>query len=108
MVSRTSNRRLKKLDWQYVAQRKCKAILSSIPADWRLDQADIQRCGNDVTAFIEQLLDQKTRSITGLHTEQLLGRLLDNSLRAVEVVAAFCKRTAYAHQLVGSKPRFWA
>lgn len=107
MVTKRFNHRYSKADWQCVAEEKREAILSAIPEQWILDRADFEKAGllTDVTTFVEELLDDETRRITRLNTEQLLGRLVRNSLSAVEVVTAFCKRTAFAHQLVRGESR---
>ncbi len=89
--------------WQDAAHKKVQENLAKIPRDWLLsasvlDQAKSRR--KIAGEFIEGLLDESTRAITQLDASALLQGMAEGSLSAVQVVVAFCKRAAYAHQLV--------
>jgi amidase len=89
--------------WESIASAKRLAIYSEIPQKWRLSRSVIRKCRTQkciAGVVIEKLLDQKSRRTTALDTEKLLGRISSGALTAEDVTRAFCKRTAYAHQLV--------
>ena len=77
--------------------------MEKIPKDWRLPEAILvngrkeKKIAGD---FIEGLLDSRTREITGFDSGEILELISNGSLTAIEVTGAFCKRAAYAHQLV--------
>lgn len=54
--------------------------------------------------YMESLLDTKSRYVTDMDVPELVARMESGALSAVEVVTAFCKRAAYAHQLVSLAP----
>ncbi|KAH8590975.1 amidase signature domain-containing protein [Bisporella sp. PMI_857] len=88
--------------WQLTAEKKRRSIADKIPQDWKLPQSVLKGAHErrKLTGdFFEQLLDGETLRITKLHSNDLLGAIRNRSLSAVEVTRAFCKRTAFAHQL---------
>jgi amidase len=90
--------------WESIASAKRLAIYNEIPEKWRLRRAVIRRYRKKrciVGKVIEELLDAKTRQITELSTEDLLARIAAGVLSCADATRAFCKRSAYAHQLVG-------
>jgi amidase len=90
-------------DWKSVAAKKRQDILSSIPEEWRLSQDVLDTARSTerlVGPFIESLLDTETAGITRLDCRAILDTIGKGDLSAAQVVLSFCKRTAYAHQLV--------
>jgi amidase len=86
-----------------VAARKREEIMSRIPQEWRLskDVLERARCSERlVGSFMESLLDTETREITQLDCKGILDRITKGDLSATQAVRAFCKRTAFAHQMV--------
>ena len=97
----------KDLKWQSIAVAKRKEIMSSIPNEWLLSDhvlAEGKKRKQIAGEFIEGLLDSKTLRITSLDNEELLEKMSSGFLSATEVISAFCKRAAYAHQLVRVSP----
>lgn len=89
--------------WQEIVASKRKALYGLIPEDWLLPSEVLTRAENTpklVGSFIESLLDQGTKEITALDPVDIVARIRDGTFTAVEVTTAFCKRAAYAHQLV--------
>lgn len=89
--------------WQSIAAAKRREIMSKIPKEWlRSDNvlAEGKERKQIAGEFIERLLDSKTLNITCLDNEELLELMSSGYLSATEVISAFCKRAAYAHQLV--------
>ncbi len=90
--------------WKSTALAKRLAIYGEIPEQWRLRPSVIRRCRKQrrlAGDVIEKLLDTKSRRITALRTQDLLTQISSGALTCTEVAQAFCKRSAYAHQLVG-------
>ena len=89
--------------WKDVAAAKRAENMGKIPQEWRLPKevlVEAKKRKSIAGAFIESLLDTETRTITGLENERILDFIRNGSLTALRVTAAFCKRAAYAHQLV--------
>ena len=89
--------------WQDIAEAKRKENMAQIPKEWLLqEQVVVEGNGRKklVGDFIEGLLDPEILEITSLDTEDVLDLLQNGSLSALQVTRAFCKRGAYAHQLV--------
>ena len=81
--------------------------MEKIPKDWRLPEAilvDSRKEKKIAGDFIESLLDPSTREITGFDSGAILELVSNGSLTAIGVTEAFCKRAAYAHQLVWLLP----
>ena len=93
--------------WQNIADTKRRENLAKIPQDWLLSEKTIvegkerKEIAGD---FIESLLDPETLEVTSQDTEDILDLLRSGSLSALQVTRAFCKRAAYAHQLVCNIP----
>lgn len=91
--------------WKTTAAGKKHDVMTKIPNEWLLEAKviDAARLRQSISGdFFEELLDDQTRSITALNETDLVESMRDRSLTAVEVVKAFGKRAAYAHQLVRS------
>lgn len=91
--------------WKTIAARRRQDIIAKIPNEWLLDVKviDAARSRQSIAGdFFEELLDDQTRSITALDVTDLVESMRNKSWTAVEVVKAFSKRAAYAHQLVRS------
>ena len=93
--------------WQKSAETKRRENLAKIPQEWLLSERIIaqgkerKKIAGD---FIESLLDPGTLEITSQDSEDILHLLRNGSLSALQVTRAFCKRAAYAHQLVCNLP----
>lgn len=88
-----------------IAARKRHDVITKIPNEWLLDAhvVDAARLRQNISGnFFEELLDDQTRAITALDVTDLVESMRNKSWTAVEVVKAFSKRAAYAHQLVRS------
>lgn len=91
--------------WEARAAVKRAATLDKIPSEWRLSSEDLEQAHSqrDITgSFIEQFLDEETVSITSLKTVQILIAVSEQELTTTEVVRAFCRRAAVAHQIVST------
>ena len=89
--------------WQEVAAGKRKELYEKIPKEWHLSPVVLDQGRNErklVGDFIEGLLDLETRRITSLDAVDIVESVRNGSITAVAVTQAFCKRAAYAHQLV--------
>ena len=94
-------------EWQRIAAAQRKAIMSKIPEEWLLSHdilAEAKGRKQIAGEFIERLLDPKTLNITSLDNDELLESMSSGASSATEVISAFCKRAAYAHQLVRVSP----
>lgn len=93
--------------WQEIAEEKRDRDMAKIPKDW-IPPASILEEGRKRRSiagdFIEGLLDKETLNITRLNVPEIVGRTSTGLLTSVKVVTAFCKRSAYAHQLVSTHP----
>ncbi|KAL1842570.1 hypothetical protein VTJ49DRAFT_4853 [Mycothermus thermophilus] len=91
-----------KPEWQEKAEAKRRKDLEKIPSEWILPQAyldEAQRQRSIADGFIDNLLKPSERELTNLDIPTLTERIERSSLSAVELVSAYCKRAAYAHQL---------
>lgn len=88
-------------DWKSTAEAKRKAILDSIPSEWRLDKVPSREEQKDVTgAYVHQFLDSKEIQITETDAVGIADRVAKGEWSAVDVTKAFCHRASLAHQLV--------
>ncbi|GAB1317295.1 amidase [Madurella fahalii] len=88
--------------WREVVAAKLSLDHAKIPEQWRLDDHVIARARSRkqiAGPFIERLLDPQTRRITSFDVPDLVAGMANGSLTAVQVVSAYCKRAAVAHQL---------
>ena len=95
-------------DWREKAAEKRQQLNAKIPDEWRLPQLVLEdaRLQRSLVPFLEDLLDHRTLEITSLNSVAIINAVKSGALTAVEVTRAFCKRTAFAHQLVRySMPR---
>ena len=90
--------------WQARAKAKAAEIYSKIPKEWRLDIADLEKASKErnlTGPFIESFLSDRELDIIRFSSLQLVEKLKFRGLTAVEVVRAYCKAAAIAHQIVG-------
>lgn len=88
--------------WQSIAAAKRVELMSKIPAEWRIPDETVvdAKAERDITSgFIRALLDNATTEITERDPVDVLELLRSGEFTAVEVVTAYCKRAAVAHQL---------
>jgi hypothetical protein len=86
-----------------VAAKKRAADMAKIREEWRLPQSTLDEAKKRVCIagqYIESLLDVKTRWITSKRVIELMAMVARRELSAEDLVTAFCKRAAFAHQLV--------
>jgi hypothetical protein len=97
--------------WKTIATAKRQSDIAKIPTEWRLPQGviDDARHHRSIDGFLDRLLqheekDPDCRALTNLETPTLMAMTANGSLTATRLVTAFCKRAAYAHQLVSHSP----
>lgn len=91
--------------WQDIAAAKRKALLNSIPPEWRIpDDVKPPEDQLDVTIFPRKSgwFTEEELHITESSASALLERIWAKVWSAEQVAKAFCKRAAAAHQLVYS------
>ncbi len=89
--------------WDQIAADKRNDNLAKIPQDWLLkpDVIEASKKHRSIAGwFIESLLDIDTLRITGLDPVEIIDSIAAGTLSSLEVTTAFCKRAAFAHQLV--------
>ncbi|SPQ27180.1 4d5488d3-8290-446a-b4cc-13cd47e22ab9 [Thermothielavioides terrestris] len=88
--------------WKEAVADKLRADNAKIPEQWRLS-ADVIAAAKSrkqiAGDFIEDLLDSETLHITSADAPDLVAAMANGSLTAVQVVTAYSKRAAFAHQL---------
>ena len=88
--------------WQEIAKKKRNETYERIPYEWRLSPSvvlDGKGRRQLIGDFFNGLLDEETLRITSLDVADILDATHSRSLSSRQVVSAFCKRAAYAHQL---------
>ncbi|CEL10468.1 Putative Acetamidase-B [Aspergillus calidoustus] len=93
-------------NWEQLAADKRKRLAKTIPQQWRIREVP----GNDSVIDYPRtagILSKRELEITELCASQLVSNLASNSLSAVEVTLAFCKRTAIAQQLTNCVHEFF-
>lgn len=91
--------------WRQIVDQKLRDDLAKIPAAWLLDDHVVQDAKSRPKIagdFIESLLDTETLQITNMDVPELIQKMKAAELTAVQVVTAFSKRAAYAHQMVST------
>ncbi|SPN97375.1 uncharacterized protein DNG_00889 [Cephalotrichum gorgonifer] len=88
--------------WEKMRDRKVADDIAKIPPDWILDTearegVHLQR--SIAGEYIESFLDNETLAITSWDVPELVERTTNASISAQDVVTAFSKRAAIAHQL---------
>ncbi|KAG9687797.1 hypothetical protein KCU84_g17254, partial [Aureobasidium melanogenum] len=83
-------------DWKEVAAAKKQRINDSIPKEWIIDTSSLGANVMDVPATCG-LLSKSELDITNSSATDLVAKLADGSLKAVDVTTAFCKRAAISH-----------
>ncbi|KAI9660056.1 MAG: hypothetical protein M1821_001408 [Bathelium mastoideum] len=89
-------------DWQDTAIKKRNETYEKIPRAWRLSPSvllDGKSRRQLIGDFFNGILDEETLHITTLDVADLLTAIRSCLLSSRQVVSAFCKRAAYAHQL---------
>lgn len=89
--------------WEDLVQGKRDDDLAKIRSEWLLELSFIEKASllpSIAGEFIESLLDPETLSITSMDVPDLLALTTSGSISSEVVVTAFCKRAAFAHQLV--------
>ena len=90
--------------WQSRATEKVDETMSKIPTEWRLSNSDLEQAKQRrklTGAFIESFLDEEELEIVRTDSVPLVERLAYGRYNAKQVVRAFCKTAAMAHQIVG-------
>jgi amidase len=83
--------------WASIAQEKQQRNLNQIPAEWRIDPVEsVHVMDVPVTCGV---LGVKEIRITDTAAEDLVAQMSSGALKSVDVVTAFAKRAAIAHQL---------
>lgn len=88
--------------WQDIVADKKAEQLSRIPKEWHLELVGQSNTATDLRplAWTSGLLSDRELEITSSHdATSLLAKIADRSYTSVEVVTAFCKRAAIAHQV---------
>jgi amidase len=91
------------MTWEEIGNRARARLDESIPSEWRVpkdklppaDQASVLDTPTDSGLFTEDELSITTSSAT-----HIVHKIASGEWTAVEVIQAFCKRAAVAHQLV--------
>jgi amidase len=92
--------------WKEIVAEKLSADKAKIPESWRLspDVIAAARSRKQIAGgFVESLLDSETLHVTSVDAPDLVAAMGNGSLTAVQVVTAYCKRAAFAHQLACRK-----
>lgn len=84
--------------WSSIARSKQERNLALIPAEWRIQVPDTVHL-MDVPAKCG-VLSEAELAITNTSAPDLAAKLQTRELKAYDVVLAFAKRAAVAHQLV--------
>jgi amidase len=96
--------------WKTIAAAKRQSDMAKIPTEWRLPRGvidDARQHHQSIDGFLDRLLqdeDPDCRALTNLEAPTLMAMTANGSLTAIRLVTAFCKRAAYAHQLVSHTP----
>jgi amidase len=88
--------------WQDRAAAKVAATASQIPQHWRISLEDRNRAKelrNLTGSFIESFLSKQEIAIIRLDSCALTLKLASRALKSLEVVEAYCKTAAIAHQI---------
>lgn len=85
-------------NWATIAQAKQQRNLDSIPAEWRINPVESVHV-MDIPATCG-ILTPDELNITGIPVQDLVAQTRKGVLKSYDVVLAFVKRAAIAHQLV--------
>jgi amidase len=91
--------------WEAKAASKRRDTYAKIPEEWRLGPEDLAKAARqrDLTGqFIEQYLSGEDIAIIRLDSVSLVTKIQKSEYSAVQVVRAFCKTAAIAHQIVSA------
>ena len=97
-------------DWRCVALQKTNATMAKIPPAWVLSDDTRAEAASrrDITGdFISSLLSNREQIITGWGSADLVEHVRQRRCSATDVALAYCKRAAFAHQLVRIQPWPW-
>lgn len=85
-------------DWATIAKAKQQRNLDAIPAEWRIKSVESVHV-MDVPAICGILTPDELK-ITDTTAQDLVAQMRKGVLKSYDVVLAFAKRAAIAHQLV--------
>jgi len=85
-------------NWATIAQAKQQRNLDSIPVEWRINPVESVHV-MDIPATCGILTPDELK-ITGTPAQDLVAQTRKGVLKSYDVVLAFAKRAAIAHQLV--------
>lgn len=94
---------MSQIPWQDRAAEKVARTASKIPPNWRISQEDRDRARkttNLTGPFIQSFLSKDEVRIVRLDSNSLVQKIASRSLSSLEVVNAYCKTAAIAHQIV--------
>jgi len=89
--------------WQDIARRRRQEIYNALPPEYLIAPELLE---NDHVVDLPEtcgLLSARELSITSLSATKLLQFMHNETYTAVEVITAFCKRAAIAHQAVSKR-----
>jgi amidase len=89
--------------WKKTRNQKLADDRRKIRAEWILESTTIEDARGRVSIagkYIETLLDAETARLTSLDVPSMMNLTMSGRLSAEDLVTAFCKRAAFAHQLV--------
>ena len=86
-------------NWAIVAQAKQQRNFEQIPTEWRIQPAESVHVMNVPASC--GVLDATQIKITETPAPELVAQMRTGTLKSYDVVTAFTKRAAVAHQLVG-------
>ena len=95
--------RLPDASWQARAEAKVAVTRSKIPDEWRLGQNvidDAKKHRQLAGDFMNQLLDSETVNFISHDGTAIVDLIGKREATSVQVVRAFCKAAAVAHQIV--------
>jgi amidase len=91
------------LSWQDRAAEKVAQTAAKIPPKWRISEEDRERARktrNLTGVFIQSFLSENEAAIVNLDSSTLVRKIASRELSSLEVVNAYCKTAAIAHQIV--------
>ncbi|KIX05434.1 uncharacterized protein Z518_06306 [Rhinocladiella mackenziei CBS 650.93] len=85
-------------DWRAVAEDRQQSIHTHIPEKWRLPQALLKTAKPMELPRLSGIMSDWELSVTQSRATDILSALHSRKSKAVDVIRAFCKRAAIAHQ----------
>jgi amidase len=92
------------IEWKLAAQQKRASVNALIPTEWCLkNELPNSEQLRDITGtYIHQFLSTQEIDYTEAEAGHILHEIYSGKWKARDVLAAFCHRTALAHQMVNS------